>query len=87
MDARCVFHEIGYQVKVLVKGFGRVVYGAAVSGLLGLAVYGFLMIPEEGGYIAVCDFIGSMATLVVALNGVYAGGARRKKNGSFSYHE
>lgn len=87
VDIRNAVHEIAYHVKVLVRGFGRVVYGTAVAGLLGLAVYGFLMIPDEGGYVAVCEFIAAMATLVVALNGMYACGARRKKNGRFSYYE
>lgn len=87
MDIRNAVREIAYHVKILVRGFGRVVYGTAVAGLLGLAVYGFTAIPAEGGYVAVCDFIGSMATLIIALNGVYACGARRKKNGRYSYYE
>ena len=87
VDVRNAVQEMAYHVKVLVRGFGRVVYGTAVAGLFGLAAYGFLMIPEEGGYIAVCEFILAMATLVVALNGMYACGARHKKNGRFSYCE
>lgn len=87
MEVKKAVREIGYHCKVLVKGFGRVVYGAAVAGLFGFAVYGFTVIPAEGGYVAVCDFIASMATLVIALNGMYACGARRKKNGRFSYYE
>lgn len=87
MDIRNAVQEIAYHVKILVRGFGRVVYGTAVAGLFGLAVYGFTAIPAEGGYVAVCDFIASMATLLIALNGMYACGARRKKNGRFSYYE
>lgn len=87
MDVRNAVREIAYHVKVLVRGFGRVVYGTAVAGLFGLAVYGFTAIPAEGGYVAVCDFIAAMATLVIALNGMYACGARRKKNGRYSYYE
>ena len=59
-------------------------YGAAVAGLFTLAAYGFVSIPSEGGYIAVCDFIAAIATLVVALNGAYAFGVRRTKKGRFS---
>lgn len=87
MDVKNAVREIAYHVKVLVRGFGRVVYGTAVAGLFGLAVYGFTAIPTEGGYVAVCDFIASMATLFVALNGVYAFGARKKKRGRFSSYE
>lgn len=80
-------YQIGYHGKILMRGFGRVVYGSAVAGLLGLAGYGFAAIPDEGGYVAVCEFIAAMATLVVALNGVYACGAKRRKSGRFSSYE
>ena len=86
-SAREVAYQIGYHVKVLVRGFFKVLYGIGVAGLLGLSVYGFMEIPAEGGYVAVCDFIVSMVTLVFALNGVYAFGARKKRNGRFSSYE
>ena len=86
-SAREVAYQIGYHVKVLARGFCKVLYGAAVAGLLGLSAYGFTAIPTEGGYVAVCDFIASMATLIIALNGVYAFGARKKRKGRFSSYE
>ena len=86
-SAREAAYQIVYHVKILVRGFGKVLYGTAVAGLLGLAAYGFTAIPTEGGYVAVCDFIASMATLFIALNGVYAFGARKKKRGRFSPYE
>lgn len=76
---------IAYHVKILLRGFVRMVYGAAVAGLIGMAAYGFAAIPSEGGYVAVCDFIASMATLVIALTCMYAFGAK-KRNGRFSSH-
>lgn len=74
-----VMQLIGFHCAILLRGFARVLYGAAVAGLLGLAVYGFSAIPSEDGYVAVCDFMASIATLSVALTGMYAFGSRRKR--------
>ena len=80
-------YQVGYHGKILIKGLTKALYGTGVAGLLFLAAYGFTSIPSEGGYVAVCDFIGSMATLIIALNGMYAFGARKKKKGRFSPYE
>lgn len=80
-------YQIVYHCKILIRGLSKTLYGTGVAGLLFLAAYGFTSIPSEGGYVAVCEFIGSMATLVIALNGMYAFGARKKKNGRFSPYE
>ena len=79
--------QIWHHVKILARGLVRVLYGAAVAGLLGLAAYGFAAIPSEGGYVAVCDFIAAMATLLVALTCMYAFGGKQKKKGRFSSYE
>lgn len=74
--------NIGYHTKAMLYGCVNALYGTATTGLIGLAVYGFIAVPTEGGYIAVCDFIGSVATLVVALACMYAWGngvVRRSK--------
>lgn len=70
---------LGYHGRILLNGMIKVLYGAAAAGLMGLAVFGFAMIPGEGGYTAVCNFIGSAATLVVAVNATYAIGCSRKR--------
>ena len=75
--------SIGYHCKIFLRGFVKVAYGAAVAGLLGLSVYGFFSIPSEGGYVAVCEFMAAMATLVVALTCMYAFGGRQKKSGRY----
>ena len=78
-DVREFFECLGYHAGVFLKGCVRTVYGVAVAGLIGLAVYGFVMIPTEGGYIAVCDFVAAVASLVVALSAMYSLGANKKK--------
>lgn len=64
---------------ILWKGFLRVLYGAATAGLFGLAGYGFAMIPAEGGYTAVCEFIVAIATGFVAMVCMYHQGCAKKK--------
>ena len=78
-DFKSVAKTIWHYTKILWKGFKRTVYGAATAGLIALAVYGLCMIPSEDGYVAVCDFIASTATMVVALSCMYAQGAGYKK--------
>lgn len=67
--------------KILLRGLIRTLYGALTAGLAGVAVTTFAAIPMEGGYIAVCDFIAAVATMMVALCCIYDSGrlSRRKK--------
>lgn len=66
--------NISYQVKVILRGLVRMVWGTVTAGLVGLAVYGFIAIPNEGGYAAVCDFIGAICLLVLAFVSMYVQG-------------
>ena len=77
-DFKSIIKEACYHGQILCKGFARTLYGASVAGLMGLAVYGFVMVPTEGGYIAVCDFIGAIATMIIALAGMYVMGGNKK---------
>jgi hypothetical protein len=69
--------------RILLKGFARTVFGSAVAGLIGLSAYGFMIIPQEGGYIAVCEFMVAIATTVVALCGMYTMGGKSRKKGGY----
>ena len=79
LDVREFFECLGHHAGIFLKGCVRTAYGVAVAGLIGLAVYGFVMVPTEGGYIAVCDFVAAVASLVVALSAMYALGTNKKK--------
>jgi hypothetical protein len=74
---------VKFHAKVAWRGFFRTLYGAAVAGLIAMAVYGFVSVTTETGWAAVCDFIASCATLVVALSNMYLMGGRKRsaKNG------
>lgn len=69
--------------KILLKGIRRVVSGAAVTGLIGMSVCFFTMIPNEGGYVAVLNFFAAAVTLGIAVGGVYAIGGGKKNKGGF----
>ena len=69
---------VKFHAKIAWRGFYRTLYGAAVAGLIALAVYGFVYVTTETGWTAVCDFIASCATLVVALLNMYLMGGRKK---------
>lgn len=70
---------IGRHCRIFGRGLVRTCYGAATAGLVGIAVYGFLVIGGESGWVAVCDFIATIATATVALTCMYAMGAGVKK--------
>ena len=72
-----------FHTKIALRGFCRTVCGAAVAGLIAMAVYGFVSVTTETGWTAVCDFIASCATLFVALLNMYVMGCKKKgaKNG------
>lgn len=65
--------------KILIRGFAKMIYGALAASLIAMACHCFAMIPSEGGYVAVLDFVGAVVTLAVALFAVYVMGAGRKK--------
>lgn len=74
---------VRFHAKIAWRGFYRTVYGAAVAGLIALAIYGFVSVTTETGWTAVCDFIASCATLFVAMLNMYVMGCKKKgtKNG------
>lgn len=68
---------VKFHANILLRGFGRTLYSMLIAGLFGSAVYGFVSIAHESGYAAVCDFIASTATLLVALCNMYCLGKKR----------
>jgi hypothetical protein len=70
-----------FHVRVLVKGLVKALCGAAAFGLGWMGVHGYTLIPTEGGYAAVCDFIASTAMLALALMGMYLMGGKCRKTG------
>lgn len=75
------FAKVKFHARIAWRGLCRTVYGAAVSGLLAIAVYRFVSVDGETGWMAVCDFIAACATMIVALANMYFMG-RRKKGGT-----
>ena len=67
-----------FHTKIAWRGFYRTVYGAAVAGLIALAVYGFVSLTTETGWTAVCDFVASCAKLIVAMCNGYRIGCNKK---------
>ena len=62
---------IVHHAKIMLRGLVRVIWGALTAGLMGLAVYGFVAVPMEGGYTAVCDFIGAVCLMGIAFISIY----------------
>jgi hypothetical protein len=74
-----VVNTVKVHGKCLLKGFGRMAFGAATAGMIALAVYGFVMVTTETGWTAVSDFVASTALMLVALSCTYAMGGHAKK--------
>ena len=75
---KIAFAKVKFHARVLWRGFCRTVYGAAIAGLIAMAIYGFISVTTETGWTAVCDFIAACATMAVALANMYFIGRRKK---------
>ena len=80
-DVKKAVTAIGLHTRILFSGIKRMVFGALTAGLFAVSLYGFYLIPREGGYAAVVDFIASLATLIVAVACTYTQGTFRKTKG------
>lgn len=76
---KSVVNAVKAHGRCLLKGFGRMVFGAATAGLIAISVYGFVMVTTETGWDAVSDFVASSASMVVALTCTYTMGGHVKK--------
>lgn len=76
------FEEFMKQAKfhlgIVLRGLARTLHGAFIAGLIAFAIYGFVVIKSESGYVAVFDFVAAIAILVIALCNVYLLGSKRK---------
>ena len=74
---------VKFHAKVAWRGFCRTLYGAMIAALMAMAIYGFVSLTNETGWVAVLDFVASCATMLVALSNMYMMGGRKKgaKNG------
>lgn len=78
---KMAFAKVKFHARIAWRGLCRTVYGAVVAGLLAIAVYRFVSVAGETGWVAVCDFIAACATMAVALANMYLMG-RKKKSGT-----
>jgi hypothetical protein len=82
-DFKSVTNTVLRHGKVLFRGFTRMLYGTMTAITFAIAIYGFVMVSHEGGWTAVCDFIGAIATTCVAVTCMYAQGGGKRKRGGF----
>ena len=78
VQIKMAFANVKFHLRIIWRGFCRTVYGAAIAGLIAMAIYGFVSVTTETGWTAVFDFIASFATMVVALANMYLIGGRKK---------
>ena len=81
VQIKMAFAKVKFHARIAWRGFCRTVYGAAVAGLLAIAVYRFVSVAGGTGWIAVCDFIAACATMIVALANMYLMGFNKKRVG------
>ena len=69
---------VKFHARIAWRGFYRMLYGAMVAGLMAMAIYGFVSLTNETGWVAVWDFVASCATMLVALSNMYWMGCNKK---------
>ena len=77
-EMKGLIRGIWHHMKVLWKGFLRMLAGTGTAGLIALAVYGYAMIPQEDGYVAVAEFAVATMLLALSLVMIHAMGGRGK---------
>ncbi len=77
IDYKKVARVIAYHSKILLRGFSKMLYGAAMAAVMALTVDGFMEVSSEGGYVAVCDFIFAVALAIISLCGLYWFGCKK----------
>ena len=78
---KMAFAKVKFHARIAWRGLYRTAYGAAVAGLIAMAVYRFVSVAGGTGWIAVCDFIAACATMIVALANMYLMGRKKKRVG------
>ena len=73
-----ILANASFHASILLKGLARTLYGSLIAGLIGVSFYGFVSIANEDGYLAVFDFIASVATIVVAVCNMYCLGLKKR---------
>ncbi len=79
VQIKMAFAKVKFHARIAWRGLCRTVYGATVAGLLAMAVYRFVSVSGETGWMAVCDFIAACATMAVALANMYLMGCKKKR--------
>ena len=70
-----------FHLRVMWRGFCKIVYGSAVAVLIAMAIYEFISVSKVTGWIAIFKFFVACALLVEGLGQMYFTG-RNKKSGS-----
>ena len=78
---KMAFARFKFHARILWRGFLRTVYGALISGLVAMAIYGFVSAQNEVGWEEVFDYIVSSVLLLESIGNMYFIG-RLKKNGA-----
>jgi hypothetical protein len=78
-DIKATAVAIGFHCKIALKGLARMIFGAGTTGILALAVYGYITVSDESGWAAVCDFVAASALLFMGLICMYVQGGTGKR--------
>ena len=79
IDLKKMSQYIAYRSKILFRGFLKTLFGAFMTALMVAGCYGLFVVPKEGGYVAVGDFLASVCIINIAIGGMYFMGRPVKK--------
>lgn len=73
-----ILKHIKFHTCILARGIFRMLHGTLIAGLFVMSILGFILVTSDDGYAAVCDFVISCITLMIALGNTYWIGIKRK---------
>ena len=65
------FAKVKFHAKIMLRGFCRTIYGAAIVTFIKFAVLWFSSVKEQTGWLAVLLFICALIALFVSVANVY----------------
>lgn len=74
------FASVKFHFRIMWRGFCRVIYGTAVTGLIAMTIYLFVSITTKTGWAAVWRFVVACVLLADGIGNMYFVG--RKKTGA-----
>lgn len=72
------YQKISFHLIIMLRGFIRTVWVSCVGCMIAIAIYGFVLVDDKAGWVAVLSFISSLSLLAASALCIYVIGRDTK---------